>query len=51
MAFVLIQHLDPKHESRLPEVLSKTTAMPVLTVTARLRVEADHVYVIPRTPT
>ncbi len=47
MAFVLIQHLDPKHESRLPEVLSKTTAMPVLTVTARLRVEADHVYVIP----
>jgi two-component system CheB/CheR fusion protein len=47
MAFVLIQHLDPKHESRLPEVLSKTTAMPVLTVTDRLRVEPDQVYVIP----
>jgi chemotaxis response regulator CheB len=47
MAFVLIQHLDPKHESRLPEVLSKTTAMPVLTVTDRLRVEPDQIYVIP----
>src|SRR6266851_3694633 len=47
MAFVLVQHLDPKHESQLPEVLSRTTAMPVLTVTDRLRVEPDHVYVIP----
>ena len=47
LAFVLIQHLDPRHESRLPEVLSKTTAMPVATVTESLRVEPDHVYVIP----
>src|SRR5712691_2836257 len=47
LAFVLVQHLDPKHESQLPEVLSRTTAMPVLAVTDRLRVEPDHVYVIP----
>src|SRR5216684_1917833 len=47
MAFVLVQHLDPKHESQLPEVLSRTTAMPVVAVTDRLRVEPDHVYVIP----
>jgi two-component system, chemotaxis family, CheB/CheR fusion protein len=47
MAFVLIQHLDPRHESRLPDVLSRTTAMPVVSVTNRLRVEANHVYVIP----
>jgi two-component system, chemotaxis family, CheB/CheR fusion protein len=47
MAFVLIQHLDPKHESQLPDVLSRTTAMPVLAITDRLRVEPDHVYVIP----
>src|SRR5882724_9027533 len=47
MAFVLLQHLDPKHESQLPEVLSRTTAMPVLTVTDHLRVAPDHVYVIP----
>src|SRR6266850_1086871 len=47
MAFALIQHLDPRHESQLAEVLSRTTAMPVIAVTDRLRVEPDHVYVIP----
>ena len=47
MAFVLIQHLDPKHPSQLAEVLSRTTVKPVLTVTDRLRVKPDHVYVIP----
>ena len=47
MAFVLIQHLDPRHASQLAEVLSRTTAMPVLTVTEGLRAEPDHVYVIP----
>src|SRR6266850_5245355 len=47
MAFALIQHLDPKHESQLAEVLSRTTAMPVITVTDGLRMEPDHAYVIP----
>ena len=47
MAFVLIQHLDPQHESQLSEILSRTTAMAVTTVTDRLRVEPDRVYVIP----
>jgi two-component system CheB/CheR fusion protein len=47
MAFVLVQHLDPKHESRLPDVLSRTTTMAVIAVADRLRVEPDHVYVIP----
>jgi two-component system CheB/CheR fusion protein len=47
MAFVLLQHLDPQHESQLSEILSRTTAMPVSTVTDRLRAEPDHVYVIP----
>ncbi len=47
MAFVLIQHLDPKHESGLTHVLAKKSAMPVKEVTDGLRVEANHVYVIP----
>jgi two-component system CheB/CheR fusion protein len=47
MGFVLVQHLDPKHESRLTELLSRTTAMPVVTVTDGLPVKPDHVYVIP----
>jgi two-component system, chemotaxis family, CheB/CheR fusion protein len=47
MAFVLVQHLDPKHESALAEILARATALPVQEVTDDLRVEANRVYVIP----
>jgi two-component system CheB/CheR fusion protein len=47
MAFVLIQHLDPKHDSHLTELLSKATKMPVSEVKGETPVEANHVYVIP----
>src|SRR6266852_1789938 len=51
MALVLIQHLDPKHESILTALLSRSTRMPVREVSNRLRVEPNHVYVIPRDAT
>jgi hypothetical protein len=35
MAFVLVQHLDPKHHSMLTELLSKKTAKRVTEVTGR----------------
>ena len=47
MAFVLIQHLDPKHESHLAELLSKASKMPVSELRGDTRTEANHVYVIP----
>ncbi|NNN06533.1 MAG: PAS domain-containing protein [Elusimicrobia bacterium] len=47
LGFVVIQHLDPKHESALPELLAKATRMPVLQVTDDMAVEPDHVYVVP----
>lgn len=47
MAFVLVQHLDPLHESLLPELLARHTPMPVVSVRDSLKVEPDHVYVIP----
>ncbi len=47
MAFVLVQHLDPRHESRLPDLLSRATAMQVLEATHGLSLRPDHVYVIP----
>ena len=46
MAFVLIQHLPPQHDSMLVELLSKRTAMPVVQVEDGMRIEADAVYVI-----
>src|SRR5689334_224232 len=46
MAFVLIQHLDPNQPGQLTGLLSKTTSMPVLEVSADTPVEINHVYVI-----
>jgi two-component system CheB/CheR fusion protein len=47
MAFVLIQHLDPKHHSILTDLVAKETAMTVEEVTDGKVVEPNHVYVIP----
>src|SRR5512134_3694342 len=47
MAFVLVQHLAPKHASLLAEILSRTTAMPVTEVRDEPRVKPNRVYVIP----
>jgi two-component system, chemotaxis family, CheB/CheR fusion protein len=47
MAFVLVQHLDPTHHSMLTELLAKSTSMSVTEVKNGMRVEANHVYVIP----
>src|SRR5271170_6171874 len=47
MAFVLIQHLEPKHESALTAILSRVSRMPVIEVSDRLAVEPNQVYVIP----
>jgi two-component system CheB/CheR fusion protein len=46
MAYVLIPHLDPTHESILSEILSKTTRFPVQEVRGDTLLEPDHVYVI-----
>ncbi len=47
MAFVLVQHLAPKHESILRELLSKSTRMPVMEVIDGMAVRPNQVYVIP----
>jgi two-component system, chemotaxis family, CheB/CheR fusion protein len=47
MAFVLVQHLDPKHGSVLQEILSRTTKIPVTEVVQGMVVQPDHAYVIP----
>uniref|UniRef100_A0A7C3KDA8 Response regulator n=1 Tax=Oscillatoriales cyanobacterium SpSt-418 TaxID=2282169 RepID=A0A7C3KDA8_9CYAN len=47
MAFVLIQHLAPDHESLLSEILARVTQLPVHEVQNNTTVEPNHVYVIP----
>lgn len=46
MAFVLVQHLSPKHESILSELLSRSTRIPVVEVNEGMPVLANHIYVI-----
>ncbi|HEV7377339.1 MAG TPA: CheR family methyltransferase [Pyrinomonadaceae bacterium] len=47
MAYVVILHLSPEHESHLAEVLQSSTEMPVTQVQEAVRIKPDHVYVIP----
>ena len=47
LALVLVQHLAPNHDSALPVLLSTHTAMPVVQATDGMRIEPNHVYVIP----
>ncbi|MEO7531093.1 MAG: chemotaxis protein CheB, partial [Sediminibacterium sp.] len=47
MAFVLVQHLDPTHESILPELLQKVTKIPVQEISNDIKVLPDHIYIIP----
>ncbi|HEY9619448.1 MAG TPA: chemotaxis protein CheB [Crinalium sp.] len=47
MAFVLIQHLAPDHESLLSEILARVTQLPVREVQNNTPVEPNQVYVIP----
>jgi two-component system CheB/CheR fusion protein len=47
MAFVIILHLSPEHESRLAPLLQRSTSMPVTQVGETQKVEPNAVYVIP----
>ena len=46
-AFVLVHHLDPDHKSLMADLLGNHTDMPVVPAEDQLRVQANHVYVIP----
>ena len=47
MAFILVQHLSPKHTSALPELLASHSHIPVVQATDGVKLKPDHLYVIP----
>ncbi len=47
MAFVLVQHLDPKHKSQLSELLGRSSKIPVLEAKHDVEIQPDCIYVIP----
>src|SRR5450432_4144551 len=47
IGFVVVQHLDPTRKSIMADLLQRNTGMSVLQVKDGMKVEPDHVYVIP----
>jgi two-component system CheB/CheR fusion protein len=47
LVFVVVVHLDPTHESLMPELLSHVTRLTVEQARDGQSLETDHVYVIP----
>ncbi|MEY4640118.1 MAG: hypothetical protein RLZZ227_112 [Pseudomonadota bacterium] len=46
MAYVVILHLSPKHESHLDEILQRKTTMPVVKVKGTVALKREHIYII-----
>ena len=47
MAFVVVTHIHPEHESHMAELLQRHTRMPTMQVKEWVPGEPNHVYVIP----
>lgn len=47
MAFILVQHLDPTHDSMMVDLLAGHTTMMVRQVTDGMPIERNHFYIIP----
>lgn len=47
LAFVVIQHLSPDYKSLMDELLARYTELPIHIIEDGMKVEANHVYLIP----
>ncbi|MEJ2366565.1 MAG: chemotaxis protein CheB [Deltaproteobacteria bacterium] len=47
ISFVVVQHLDPKHESLMPGLLEKHTEMKISTANSGQKIEPNHLYIRP----
>src|SRR5688572_30555489 len=47
MAYILVQHLHPEHNSSLSEILQRETDIPVHEITDNVLVQKNNIYIIP----
>jgi two-component system CheB/CheR fusion protein len=47
MAYVVILHLSPDHDSKLAEVIRMVAKIPVQQVSEKIAIQPDHIYVVP----
>lgn len=46
MAYIIVQHLHPDHNSALPQILQRETNIPVHEISNNVEVEPDNIYII-----
>ena len=47
LAYVVVMHLDPERESRIPSILSRSADIPVIPIESGVTIEEDTGYVLP----
>jgi two-component system CheB/CheR fusion protein len=47
MAFVVVPHLDPNHDSMIADIIGRTTSMRARAAEQDVKVEPDNIYVLP----
>ena len=47
MAYVIVQHLSPDHDSKLTEILAQSTNIPVHEIINNINLVPNHIYIIP----
>lgn len=47
IVYIIVQHLDPSHDSMLTELLSKECPLPIHVAENKMPLQPDHAYVIP----
>lgn len=47
IAYVLVQHLHPSHQSNLPAILAKTTSIPIHEIRDEQTVKPNNIYILP----
>ena len=47
LAYIVVQHLDPTHDSALTSLLARLTKLPVVEIKDQTTVESNRIYVIP----
>jgi two-component system CheB/CheR fusion protein len=51
MAYVIVQHLAPDHDSKLTEILAQSTNLPVHEIVNNINLIPDHIFIIPENHT
>ena len=47
IALILVQHLEPSHESLLADLLQRVSSIPIREITDKVVIEVNQIYILP----